>query len=77
MHLNSTDNEALMLALGSAIAQIDLVHDLAPGLSLEHLRRELVNAYLDVLAERLKPYDQMVEKERLERRHATAEQPPF
>lgn len=50
-----------MLALGKAIGLLDQVAALDPDLDFMSIRRQLVNAYLDVLAERLRPYDQLME----------------
>lgn len=61
MHFTSADREQVMLALGKAIGLLDQVAALDPELDFMSIRRQLVNAYLDVLAERLRPYDQLME----------------
>lgn len=57
MHFTSADREEVMLALGKTIGELDRIADLDPRLEFMNIRRELVNAYLDVLQERLRPYD--------------------
>lgn len=83
MHFRSADREELMLALGRAIGALDQVAAVDDDYQFMHIRRELVNAYLDVLAERLRPYDQSlevppapVEREDYERRAADEDLPP-
>ena len=58
MHFTSADREEVMLALGKTIGLLDQIAAVSPEYEFMDIRRQLVNTYLDVLAERLKPYDQ-------------------